>query len=110
MDKIEDEKLRLQNEQVLADRTIVVGTNNLCENGKKHCQNSLNLQTNSYLTLSERTMENFQIDKSKWTSVLQSQVTERVIKVFVELTGEQARDYDSVKEAILNLFQLVPIN
>lgn len=53
-------------------------------------------------------MENFKIDRSKWPSILQSQVTSRVIKVFFKLTDEQARDYGGVKEAILNLFQLSP--
>lgn len=37
-----------------------------------------------------------------------TQVTWKVIKVFVELPVDQTRDYDFVKEAILNLFQLVP--
>lgn len=31
-----------------------------------------------------------------------------VLKVFVELTDEQVQDYDVIKEAILNLFQLAP--
>lgn len=53
-------------------------------------------------------MEHFKIDRSKWPSILQSQVTSRVIKVFFKLTDEQARDYGGVKEAILNLFQLSP--
>lgn len=40
----------------------------------------------SYLTLFERTMLSFQIEKSRWPAMLQSQVNGKVIQVFVELT------------------------
>lgn len=62
--------------------------------------------TNSYLTLLERSMEKFQIKKCKLPSISQYQITGKIMKVFVELPAEEAREYDFVKEAILNLFSL----
>lgn len=108
-EKVELERLRMQGEQVNVERIQIVGVDKNVESAKKSLPKfNETTEIDTYLTLFERTLETFEIDKSKWSSILQSQVTGKVIKVFVELPVEQAKDYDFVKESILNLFQLVP--
>lgn len=76
-------------EQVSVERKSLVGVDKTVENAKKSLPKfSESVDFHSYLTLFERTMENFQIDRSKWPSIFQSHVTGKVIKVFVELPVE----------------------
>ena len=61
-----------------------------------------------YLVAFERTAELNKWPQDQLCCVLQSQMTGKGLKIFSELTLEQAQNYQCVKKAILDCYQLTP--
>ena len=61
-----------------------------------------------YLVAFERTAQLNKWPDSELCSILQSQLTGKGLKVFSELTLTEAREYNRVKRAILDAYQLTP--
>lgn len=81
-ERIEVEKLKFHSAQVYSENVNHVGVDKNMEAAKKVLPKfSETGDIDSYLILFERTMLNFNVDKQKWTNVLEPQLTGKIIKV-----------------------------
>ena len=53
-------------------------------------------------------MEIHKFPNNKWTALLHSQLVGKAAKVFSELTVEDCKDYDKLKQAVLTAYARVP--
>lgn len=54
----------------------------------------------------ERVCELNNVDRAMWGKLLVPQLTQQAMKVYLRLTPDQARDYDTAKQSILNYYKL----
>ena len=62
----------------------------------------------NYFMSFEKAMEIHKFPKNKWTALLHSQLVGKAAKVFSELTLEDCKDYDKLKQAVLTAYARVP--
>ena len=56
----------------------------------------------------ELVAKNFDFPSDKWTIMLQTVLTGKAAEVFLSLTSEQQKDYQTVKDVILRSYAMVP--
>ena len=60
----------------------------------------------AYLTTFERMMKAYAVEKARWAFVLAPQLTGKAQQAYAAMSGDMARDYDQVKEAILKRYDI----
>ena len=60
----------------------------------------------AYLTVFERTMCAYKVERSRWSYMLALQLTGRAQKVFAVMETEQSGNYDALKNAILTRYDI----
>ena len=60
----------------------------------------------AYLTMFERMMAVFRIERARWSYMLAPQLTGKAQKAFTALEDERAGDYDALKTAILHRYDI----
>ena len=60
----------------------------------------------AYITVFERTMTAYEVDKSRWSYMLAPQLTGKAQRAFAAMEAERSGDYDAVKDAILRRYDI----
>ena len=60
----------------------------------------------AYLVTFERTMEAYEVDRARWSSLLAPQLTDRAQQTYAAMSAESARVYDELKAAILRRYNV----
>ena len=60
----------------------------------------------AYITVFERTMTAYGVDKSRWSYMLAPQLTGKAQRAFAAMEAERSGDYDAVKDAILRRYDI----
>ena len=61
-----------------------------------------------YFTHFEKVASNLEWPKESWTSLLQTVFTGKARQVYNDLSDEKSKDYETVKQTVLKVYELIP--